>query len=205
MGATEPLPVVLRLLLGELRTQTLLHDLRGSLGTALGWSELAAASGAAPSPGLTEALRVMQAHLAAIPPWWREEELQTLDLGAFVTDHTGLSVRGAPALASFRSEVLGACLSLARPTEARVVPASGDDLGRRLATLHLSGLPQLGVNVACHPTLEQIEQGEREGLRTVATMALRCVARGGVGSIRSTEPEELILSLSSPPEVGGEE
>jgi hypothetical protein len=195
MGANEPLPVILRLLLGELRTQTLLHDLRGSLGTALGWAELAAASGVGPSPGLTEALGVMQAHLAALPPWWREEELQTVDLSAFVTDHTGLSVRSGPAFAIFRTEVLGACLSWAKPTEARVVPAADADPERGLATLQLGGLPTLGVNVACHPTLEKIEQGEREGLRTVATMALRCVARVGVGSLQSTGSGELTLKL----------
>jgi hypothetical protein len=195
MGAIEPLPMVLRLLLGELRTQTLLHDLRGSLGTALGWSELAAASGATVSPGLSEALQVMHAHLTAMPPWWRAEELQTLDLGAFVAGHTGLTVAGGPASASFRSEVLGPCLALAKPTEARVTPATDAGGGRGLATLHLSGLPPLGVRVACHPTLEGIERGEQEGHRTIATIALRCVARGGVGSIRSSGPEELVLNL----------
>jgi len=192
----DPLPVVFRLLLGELRTQTLLHDLRGSLGTAMGWAELSVASGAGLSPGLMQALSVMHGHLSTVPVWWRAEEMVTRDLGAFVAEHTGLPVNGGRTFARFREEVLASCLRWAEPSDAHVLAAATDPGSRdSLASLHLRGLPTLGVAVACHPTLAEIERAEEEGLRTVATMALRCVARGGVGSIQSPASDELILNF----------
>jgi hypothetical protein len=184
-----------RLLLGELRTQTMLHDLRGALGAALGWAELSALEGASPSPGLMEALSTMQDQLSSLGPWWSADELAICDLATFAAEHTGLTIEGGPALASFRHEALGPCLSWAKPSQVSVLAATDPTSQAGMASLHLRGLCPQGVSVALHPDLAEIKKAEAEGLRTIATMALRCVARGGVGSIRSPQPDELILNL----------
>ena len=68
----EALPIQLRLLLAEYRTQTFLHDLRGALGTAVGWGELAALEGAPLPDGVGKSLGKMQELLGTFRPLWME-------------------------------------------------------------------------------------------------------------------------------------
>ena len=197
---TEPLPTQLKLLLSEYQMQVLVHDLRGALGTAVGWAELAALDGQTLPDGVTKALSRMQTLLGDVRPLSQVDSLSSVEVLSFVSEHTGLKLEGESIYAEVRPEALGACLRWSAPVTAWVseesFPAAGgaaEDI--RMVKLHLGGLCPLGTELAGFPALERLEEVLGAGVRSLATMLLRAASRGGSGTIRVEKQGQLLLRL----------
>ncbi len=196
---SEPLPIRLRLLLAEYRTQALLHDLRGALGTAVGWGELAALEGAALPDGVGKSLGKMQDLLGTFRPLWMNEAMESVDLRRFVEEHCDVALPGEPSVALVRKEPLAACLRWAEPGEVLIdgdtLPGAPGTPGIQVILLTLRGLCPLGTQMAGFPELDRVDDVVEAGPRSIATMLFRAAARGGAGNVKAPAPGELILRL----------
>ena len=196
---SENLPVRLRLLLAEYRTQTLLHDLRGALGTAVGWGELAALDGSPLPEGVGKSLGKMQEILGSFRPLWMNEDLESVDLRRFVEEHCDAALRGEPALALVRKGPLATCLRWSEPGEVLIdgatLPGAPGTPGIHVVLLTLRGLCPLGTKMAAFPELGRVDDVVAAGPHSIATMLFRAAARGGAGNVKASAPGELILRL----------
>jgi hypothetical protein len=191
---TASLPSALRLLLVELEHRLLLHDLRGSLGTALGWAELSALDGKPPVEGLSEALEAMRALLMTEPPA-ASHEATLCDLAALVRETTGLPFECPEFPVLCQEELLRSCLSLVRPTNFSVEEKLSKEGGQRVVFLHLQGLEALGVEGACQPTRQGISEATSLSPRAAATICLRPLVWWNGGSVSSPSAGELLLGF----------
>ena len=196
---SNSLPVELRLLLAEFRSQVLLHDLRGALGTAMGWAELSGLEGQPLPEGVAKAHAKMQGLLDAVGPLWPADELQLVDLHSFVLEHAGIDVVGTTTQVLVRRDALSACLRWARPEGAsfdeEFLPTTDDSGGIRLVRLRLTGLCPSGAQLAGFPDLARIDEILQKGTSSVAAMLLRVAVRGSSGSLRVQSTGELVCKL----------
>jgi hypothetical protein len=191
---TASLPSALQLLLVELEHRLLLHDLRGSLGTALGWAELSALDGKPPVEGLSEALEAMRALLMAEPPA-TNHEAALCDLAALVRETTGLPYEGPEFPVWCHEELLRSCLSLVRPTQFSVKEKLPTEGAQGMIYLHLQGLEARGVEAACQPTRQGILEATSLSARAAATICLRPLVWWNGGGVSSPSMGELVLGF----------
>jgi hypothetical protein len=192
----DSLPSVLQLQLVELEHRLLLHDLRGALGTALGWVELSTLDGKPTPEGLSEALEAMRALLMSEHPTSNRQEQATLcDLAALVRESTGLPCESSASPVLCQEEPLRSCLSLVRPTDVLVEEKRPLDGADRMVFLRLRGLDPGGVEGACRPTRERILEASSASRRAAATICLRPLVWWNGGSISSSSTGELLLGF----------
>ena len=181
-------------LIGELIFSVLLHDLRGELGVAQGWVEVAAMDGRLDSTHLDRSLAALQ------------ELISTAEKGAFSHDRPP-SVSTATLLKS----VLGARLpadppqvlidieqfkktvELAAPESITVEAKNDSDW----VVLKMSGLSEVGVRHASRPSLSGLTELRRSpgDNPTLGAALLRGVARAAGGHLHASDATTVELHL----------